>query len=122
MRSAVEQGLGGEPADSLQNARIFYDRGYIEQAQHQLPAAEADYRKAIGIDPKQFESHAALGHLLAQQQQWNDARHELETAVTLQPATGDPRQAGCRCCAHTGTRGCGNCTILQAPAMLYSQL
>ncbi len=90
--SLLNKSLAGEPADSLQNARIFYDRGFIEQAQNQLPVAEADYRKAIGIDAKQFESRAALGHLLAQQQQWNDARHELETAVTLQPATGDPRQ------------------------------
>jgi tetratricopeptide (TPR) repeat protein len=81
-----------EPADSLENARIDYDRGYIEQAQHQNATAEANYRKAEEIDPKQFESHAALGHLLASQQRWPDARHELETAVTLQPASGDVHQ------------------------------
>lgn len=81
-----------EPPDSLENARIDYDRGYIEQAQHQDATAEANYRKAIEVDPKQFESHAALGHLLASQQQWAEARHELETAVTLQPASGDARQ------------------------------
>jgi tetratricopeptide (TPR) repeat protein len=90
--SLLNKASAGEPADSLQNARIFYDRGYVEQAQHQLPAAEADYRKAIGVDAKQFESHAALGRLLAQQQQWSDARHELETAVTLHPASGDPQK------------------------------
>ncbi|MGC1873158.1 MAG: tetratricopeptide repeat protein [Acidobacteriaceae bacterium] len=81
-----------EPEDSLENARIDYDRGYIEQAQHQNATAEANYRKAEQIDPKQFESHAALGHLLASQQQWADARHELETAVTLQPASGDAHE------------------------------
>jgi tetratricopeptide (TPR) repeat protein len=81
-----------EPAESLENARIDYDRGYIEQAQHQNATAEANYRKAEEIDPKQFESHAALGHLLASQQQWPEARHELETAVTLQPASGDAHQ------------------------------
>ena len=81
-----------EPAESLENARIDYDRGYIEQAQHQNATAEANYRKAIEVDPKQFESHAALGHLLASQQQWADARHELETAVKLQPASGDAHQ------------------------------
>ena len=81
-----------EPPDSLENARIDYDRGYIEQAQHQDATAEANYRKAIEVDPKQFESHAALGHLLASQQQWPEARHELETAVTLQPASGDAHQ------------------------------
>ena len=81
-----------EPADSLQNARIAYDRGYIEQAQHQNATAEANYRKAEQIDPKQFESHAALGHLLASEQRWAEARHQLETAVTLQPASGDAHQ------------------------------
>lgn len=81
-----------EPVDSLENARIDYDRGYIEQAQHQNATAEANYRKAEKIDPKQFESHAALGHLLASQQKWAEARHELETAVTLQPASGDAHQ------------------------------
>ncbi|HET9101574.1 MAG TPA: tetratricopeptide repeat protein, partial [Acidobacteriaceae bacterium] len=81
-----------EPADSLENARIAYDRGYIEQAQHQNATAEANYRKAGQIDPKQFESHAALGHLLASEQRWAEARHQLETAVTLQPASGDAHQ------------------------------
>ncbi|MGA7706325.1 MAG: tetratricopeptide repeat protein [Acidobacteriaceae bacterium] len=81
-----------EPAESLGNARIDYDRGYIEQAQHQNATAEANYRKAEEIDPKQIESHAALGHLLASEQQWAEARHELETAVTLQPASGDAHE------------------------------
>jgi tetratricopeptide (TPR) repeat protein len=81
-----------EPDDSLENARLDYDRGYIEQAQHQNSTAEANYRKAMEVDPKQFESHAALGHLLAAQQKWPEARHELETAVTLQPASGDAHQ------------------------------
>ena len=81
-----------EPEDSLENARIDYDRGYIEQAQHQDTTAEANYRKAIEVDPKQFESHAALGHLLASQQQWAGARHQLETAVKLQPASGDAHE------------------------------
>lgn len=88
----LDKAAAAEPADALENARIDYDRGYIEQAQHQPGLAEANYRKAEGIDPKQFESHAALGHLLASQQQWQEARHELETAVTLQPASGDPRR------------------------------
>ncbi len=84
---------GREPEGSLEVARIFYDRGYIEQAQHQLDAAAADYRKAIAIDPKQFEAHAALGRILAQQQQWKEARRQLELAAKLQPASGDEPQA-----------------------------
>ena len=91
--SLLNKAVASEPADSPEGARALYDRGYVEQAQHQLAAAEADYRKAASIDPKQFESHAALGRILAQQEQWSQARHELELAVTLQPASGDPRQA-----------------------------
>ncbi|MEO6964803.1 MAG: tetratricopeptide repeat protein [Acidobacteriaceae bacterium] len=88
----LNKSLALEPADSPEKARALYDRGYAEQAQHQLDAAEADYRKAIDIDPKQFESHAALGRMLAQQTQWAKARHELELAVTLHPASGDSKQ------------------------------
>ena len=90
--SLLNRAASSEPADSPESARIYFDRGYVEQAQHQPGAAEADFRKAESIDPKQFESHAALGHLLASQQKWAEARHELETAVTLQPASGDARQ------------------------------
>jgi tetratricopeptide (TPR) repeat protein len=89
----LNKALAAEPANSSENARIFYDRGYVEQAQHQLAAAEADYRKAESLDSKQFESYAALGRLLASQQQWQEARHQLETAVTLQPASGNPKEA-----------------------------
>ncbi|MHB1936989.1 MAG: tetratricopeptide repeat protein [Acidobacteriaceae bacterium] len=90
--SLLNQAAAIEPADSLESARIYFDRGYVEQAQHQPGAAEANYSKAETIDPKQFEAHAALGHLLASQQKWPEARHELETAVTLQPASGDARR------------------------------
>ena len=79
------------PANSTAAARAFYDRGYVEQEQHQISAAEADYRKATETDPKQFESAAALGRLLVQQEHWKQARKALEAAALLQPATGDPR-------------------------------
>lgn len=89
----LNKALAAGPANSTENARIFYDRGYVEQAQHQLTAAAADYRKAESLDPKQFESYAALGRLLTSQQQWQEARHQLETAVTLLPASGDSKEA-----------------------------
>ena len=37
-----------EPAESLENARIDYDRGYIEQAQHQNATAEAELSQGRG--------------------------------------------------------------------------
>lgn len=81
--------IAAAPASSTESARAFYDRGYVEQAQHQSPAAEADFRRASVADPKQFEAPAALGDLLAQQGKWKAARQELELARTLQPASGD---------------------------------
>ncbi len=88
----LNDALAREPANSTGAARALYDRGYVEQEQHQLPAAEADYRKANQANPKQFESHVALGRLFIEQQHWKQAREQLEAAAVLQPASGDPRQ------------------------------
>lgn len=81
------------PENSQEAGRALYDRGYAKQQLSQPAAAEADYRAAIAANPKQFESHAALGQLLVQQQQWTSARQELELAATLTPASGDRVQA-----------------------------
>lgn len=89
----LNDALAKEPAGTKQAARYLFDRGYVEQAQDHFDSAEADFRKANAANPQQFESHAALGSLLAAQAHWKQARHELELAVTLQPASGDPRQA-----------------------------
>ncbi len=89
----LQNALAIAPANSTEAARALYDRGYVEQAQKQDAAAEADFRKAILADPKQFESHAALGRLLAQQEKWEAAQQELKLAATLQPASGDHAQA-----------------------------
>jgi tetratricopeptide (TPR) repeat protein len=87
--SLLTNAIAIAPAASQQAARALYDRGYVEQEQQQIPAAEADFHNAIAADPKQFESHAALGRLLAQQEQWKPARQQLELAAALQPASGD---------------------------------
>jgi len=87
----LDDALARQPQNSSDAARTLFDRGYVEQEQNQLPAAEADYRKANSANRKQFESHAALGRLLAQQEQWKEARQQLEQAAALQPTSGDPR-------------------------------
>jgi tetratricopeptide (TPR) repeat protein len=88
----LNDALAKEAANSTGAARALYDRGYVEQEQNQVAAAEADYRRANEANPKQFESHASLGGLLVQQEHWKQARHELEAAAALQPASGDTRQ------------------------------
>ena len=73
-----------------QDARARFDLGYIEDSTGQGEQAIRDYRRAIEIDPRQFESHAALGLLLAQEGKAPEARDELKTAGTLEPASHDP--------------------------------
>jgi len=85
----LDKAIALASANAQQTARAFYDRGYIEEQQHNLSSAAANYRKANAANPRQFESHAALGQLLAQQEQWRDARYELQLAAGLQPASGD---------------------------------
>ena len=75
--------LQQHPAD----ARALFDLGFVEDSTGQQDAAERDYRKAIAADPKQFESHAALGLLYAQTNRADKALLELEAASQLEPAS-----------------------------------
>lgn len=78
--------LSQHPSD----ARALFDLGYVEDSTGQQDAAERDYKKAIAADPKQFESHAALGLLYAQTNRASQALPELQTASGLDPAAHDP--------------------------------
>lgn len=77
--------IAAHPTD----ARALFDRGYCANAQGNTAQAEIFYRKAIAADPKQFESHFALGLILASQGN-PGARKQLESAATLQPNPPNP--------------------------------
>lgn len=77
--------LSAHPSD----ARALFDRGYVEDAQGHPDAAEPWYRKAIAANPKQFESHLALGLILAAKGN-PGARDELVVATQLEPNPPDP--------------------------------
>jgi tetratricopeptide (TPR) repeat protein len=79
--------LQQHPAD----ARGLFDLGFVEDSTGQQDAAERDYGKAIAADPKQFESHAALGLLYAQTSRPDKALPELQTATQLEPTNHDER-------------------------------
>lgn len=72
------------------DARALFDRGYVADAQGKSASAESWYRKAIAADPKQFESHMALGLLLADQGNAAGARAQLQDATQLQPNPPNP--------------------------------
>ncbi len=87
-RRLLDTYLSVHPSD----ARALFDRGYCDDAQGHDASAIGYYRKAVAADPKQFESHLALGLLYAQQSS-PDARTELETAVSLNPNPPNPAAA-----------------------------
>jgi tetratricopeptide (TPR) repeat protein len=82
----LEKYLAQTPGD----ARALFDLGYAEDALNHEDAAAADYRKAIAADPKQFESHLALGLLLAHQAKFDEAREQLQQATLLNPHPPNP--------------------------------
>ena len=85
-RAALLKHLVSHPSD----ARALFDLGYVEESQDHAEAAAANYRKAAEADPKQFETHLAMGLLLARQGHNDEARQQLEAATTLEPAPPSP--------------------------------
>ncbi len=84
-RPALLGYLQQHPSD----ARALFDLAFVEDSTGQQDAAERDYGRAIAANPKQFESHAALGLLYAQTNRPDRALPELQTASGLQPASHD---------------------------------
>ncbi|MGC2581876.1 MAG: tetratricopeptide repeat protein, partial [Acidobacteriaceae bacterium] len=77
--------LSVHPSD----ARALFDRGYVEDVQGHTDAAEGWYRKATAADPKQFESHLALGLILAARGD-PAAQEQLRAATQLEPSPPNP--------------------------------
>jgi tetratricopeptide (TPR) repeat protein len=81
----LDKYLATNPTD----ARALFDAGYVADHQDHLEPAAAFYRRSIQANPNSFESHLALGLLLARQGKKDDAHTELTVATTL-----DPGEAG----------------------------
>ena len=73
------------------DARALFDAGYVAEHQDQLDRAADFYHRAVTADPNSFESHLALGLLLARQGKKDEAHTELQAATMLKP--GDAGQA-----------------------------
>lgn len=82
--------LDGYLATHSTDARALFDAGYVADHQDQLDRAAGFYRRAIEADPNSFESHLALGLLLARQGQREEAHAELLAATTLDPGEAGP--------------------------------
>jgi tetratricopeptide (TPR) repeat protein len=77
-------------ATHAHDARGFFDAGYVADHQDRLDRAAGFYRRALEINPNSFESHLALGLLLARQGKPDEARTELLAATTLDPGEAGP--------------------------------
>lgn len=77
--------LSAHPSDD----RALFDLGYCEDAQGHTDQAAADFQKAIQINPKQFESHLALGLLMARQGN-SEAEQQLQDATRSEPNPPNP--------------------------------
>ena len=72
------------------DARALFDAGYVADHQDRLDRAADFYRRAIEANPNSFESHLALGLLLARQGNKDEAHNELLAATTLDPGEAGP--------------------------------
>ena len=72
------------------DARALFDAGYVADHQDQLDRAAGFYRRAVQANPNSFESHLALGLLLARQGQKDEAHSELQAATTLDAGEAGP--------------------------------
>jgi tetratricopeptide (TPR) repeat protein len=61
-------------------------RGRIAEHEKDLPAAEAEYRKAVETDPKRVEGPAALATFLGGQKRWAEARAIFEKKLATDPS------------------------------------
>jgi tetratricopeptide (TPR) repeat protein len=77
-------------ASHSNDARALFDAGYVADHQDQLDRAAGFYRHAIEVNPNSFESHLALGLLLARQGKRDEAHAELLVATTLDPGEAGP--------------------------------
>jgi tetratricopeptide (TPR) repeat protein len=52
---------------------------------HDLPAAEAAFKKAIALNPSSFNAHHWYAHLLMSTNRWDEAEKESRTALDVDP-------------------------------------
>lgn len=68
-------------AEAPKDPRPLYLRGTVYQKQRKLPEAEADFRKALELDPKLVDVRAELGAILTDTGRAAEALEQLEQAV-----------------------------------------
>ena len=69
------------------NADNDFNVGKIYEAQGRADLALGFYQKAINIDHRHTQAHAAMGYLLYRSKQYTEAKKEIDLAISLNPET-----------------------------------
>jgi tetratricopeptide (TPR) repeat protein len=78
------------PAPDIRAAwRLFYARAVVEHRAENWPAAEADFRQALALNPEQPDALNYLGYSLVDRgEKFDEALGMIETAVKAKPDSG----------------------------------
>jgi tetratricopeptide (TPR) repeat protein len=64
------------------------DEGNAARDDRDYPAAEAAYKRARAVNPKDYRAAYGLGNLYSDQQRWEEAENAYRTALQLSPSSG----------------------------------
>ena len=84
--------IRGETKETVRfspNNRIYYNLGNNYISQNKLLEAEKAFRKAIKLDPRDYESYTCLGHCYMWTEKLNKARATFHKALTINPKNDD---------------------------------
>ena len=89
-KTAYSAAINLLPAPDIRPAwRLFYSRAIVEQTAGDWPAAEADFRHALSLNPGQADVLNYLGYSLVDRgEKLDEALGMIETAVKAQPDSG----------------------------------
>jgi tetratricopeptide (TPR) repeat protein len=74
-------------------ANAYYMRGYMQQELGKLDAAEADYKQALKLNPKDHRAAFMLGSIYERYEEWEKARTYYKQAVAAKPDFADAKAA-----------------------------
>jgi tetratricopeptide (TPR) repeat protein len=108
--SEIARAIASKP----DNADFYWTRGTFESNAEHLQAAEASYRKALEIDPKNDRVLIALSEIYKGQQRWEDAEKVLERCIAARPQLVQPRLELARLYLDQSRRDTAEQVLLQA--------
>ncbi|MEE1165884.1 MAG: tetratricopeptide repeat protein [Treponema sp.] len=63
----------------------YFNAGRIAEQQNRKDIALGFYKKCVAIDKRNEKAHASIGYILFQAKQYNEAKRELDLAISINP-------------------------------------